>query len=155
MAVLFARGRSIRVCKKRESQYDDHRECTLQKKANCNMMITLQKKANCIMMIIKKVLACMTCSITSSLPFTDGLSHAALVINNPPFCHKTGKTHHIIIIIIIIIIVIIITRPKPPYGRQGLAGSWGKDTVRWVHFGAFSTSHFAPSALSSDWIVLI
>ena len=42
-------------------------------------------------MIIKKVLACMTSSITSSLPFTDGLSHAALVINNPPFCHKPGK----------------------------------------------------------------
>ena len=91
MSVLFARGQSIRVCKKRESQYDDHRECTLQKKANCNMMITLQKKANCIMMIIKKVLACMTCSITSSLPFTDGLSHAALVINNQPFCHKPGR----------------------------------------------------------------
>ena len=43
------------------------------------------------MMIIKKVEACMTSSITSSLPFTDGLSHAALVINNPPFCHKPGK----------------------------------------------------------------
>ena len=52
-------------------------------------------------------------------------------------------------------IIIIITRPMPPYGRQGLAGSWGKDTVRQIHFGAFSTSHFAPSALSSDWIVLI
>ena len=24
--------------------------------------------------------------------------------------------------------MIIITRPKPAYGRQGLAGSWGKDT---------------------------
>ena len=29
---------------------------------------------------------------------------------------------------IVIIIVIIITRPKPAYGRQGLAGSWGQDT---------------------------
>ena len=42
-------------------------------------------------MIFKKAEACMTSSITSSLPFTDGLSHAALVINNPPFCHKPGK----------------------------------------------------------------
>ena len=24
--------------------------------------------------------------------------------------------------------IIIITRPKPAYGRQGLAGSWGQDT---------------------------
>ena len=31
-----------------------------------------------------------------------------------------------IIITIIAIIIIIITRPKPPFGRQGLAGSWGK-----------------------------
>ena len=28
----------------------------------------------------------------------------------------------------IIIIIIIITRPKPAYGRQGLAGLWGQDT---------------------------
>ena len=36
----------------------------------------------------------------------------------------------IIIIIVqhLIIIIIIITRPKPAYGRQGLAGSWGQDT---------------------------
>ena len=27
-----------------------------------------------------------------------------------------------------IILIIIITRPKPAYGRQGLAGSWGQDT---------------------------
>ena len=27
-----------------------------------------------------------------------------------------------------IIIIIIITRPKPAYGRQGLAGLWGQDT---------------------------
>ena len=31
-------------------------------------------------------------------------------------------------IIIIIIIIIIVTRPKPAYGRQGLAGLWGQDT---------------------------
>ena len=56
---------------------------------------------------------------------------------------------------IVIDIIIIITRPKPPFGRQGLAGSWGKDKVRRVNFGVFSTSHFAHLALSSDWIVLI
>ena len=44
----------------------------------------------------------------------------------------------------IIIIIIINTRPKPPSGRQGLAGSWGKNTVKLVHFGVFSTSHFVP-----------
>ena len=27
-----------------------------------------------------------------------------------------------------VIIAIIITRPKPAYGQQGLAGSWGQDT---------------------------
>ena len=56
----------------------------------------------------------------------------------------------VIAIIIIIIIIIIITRPKPPFGRQGLAGPWGKDTVRRVHFGVFSTSCFAHRALSSE-----
>ena len=34
----------------------------------------------------------------------------------------------IIMIIMIITIIIIITRPKPAYGRQGLAGLWGQDT---------------------------
>ena len=52
------------------------------------------------------------------------------------------------------ILIIIITRPKPPSGRQGLVGSWGKDTVRQVHYKMFSTSHFAPTALSSNWILL-
>ena len=28
-----------------------------------------------------------------------------------------------------------ITRPKPPFGRQGLAGMWDKDIIRQVHFG--------------------
>ena len=32
-----------------------------------------------------------------------------------------------IITIIVIIIIIITTRPKPAYGRQGLAESWGQD----------------------------
>ena len=60
-----------------------------------------------------------------------------------------------IILIISNDIPIIITRPKPPSGRQGLAGSWGKDTVRQVHYKMFSTSHFAPTALSSNWILLL
>ena len=33
-----------------------------------------------------------------------------------------------VLAIILIILIIIITRPKPAYGRQGLAGSWGQDT---------------------------
>ena len=53
-------------------------------------------------------------------------------------------------VIVIIIIIIIITRPKPPSGRQGLAGLWGKDTVRQAHYKVFSTSHFAPTQLGSQ-----
>ena len=63
-------------------------------------------------------------------------------------------TTDINIISILFFPIIIITRPKPPSGRQGLAGSWGKDTVRQVHYKMFSTSHFAPTALSSNWILL-
>ena len=48
------------------------------------------------------------------------------------------------------IITIIITRPKPAYGRQGLAGSWGLDADEVSTFLVFLTSHFAPAALSSD-----
>ena len=46
--------------------------------------------------------------------------------------------------------IIIITRPKPAYGRQGLAGSWGQDTDEVSTFLVFFTSHFTPAALSSD-----
>ena len=49
-----------------------------------------------------------------------------------------------------IINIINITRPKPAYGRQNLAGSWGQDTDEVSTFLVFSTSHFAPAALSSD-----
>ena len=42
------------------------------------------------------------------------------------------------------------TRPKPAYGRQGLAGSWGLDTDEVSTFLVFLTSHFAPAALCSD-----
>ena len=48
------------------------------------------------------------------------------------------------------IIIIIITRPKPAYGRLGLAGSWGQDTDEVSTFLVFLTSHFAPAALSSE-----
>ena len=48
------------------------------------------------------------------------------------------------------IIIFIITRPKPAYGRQGLAGSWGQDTDKVSTFWVFLTSHFAPAALSSE-----
>ena len=48
------------------------------------------------------------------------------------------------------IIIIITTRPKPAYGRQGLAGSWGQDTDEVSTFLVFLTSHFAPAALSLD-----
>ena len=41
------------------------------------------------------------------------------------------------------------------YGRQGQVGSWGKDTVRQVHFVVVSMSRFAPPPLSSDWILWI
>ena len=68
--------------------------------------------------------------------------------NLSPWLREWGGTRKTIII------TIIITRPKPPYGRQGLARSWGKDTVGQVHFEVFSTSHFVPLALSSDWILL-
>ena len=55
-----------------------------------------------------------------------------------------------IMIISIIMIIIMITRPKPAYGRQGLAGSWGQDTDEVSTFLVFFTSHFAPTPLSSD-----
>ena len=41
------------------------------------------------------------------------------------------------------------------YERQGLAGSWGKDTVGQVYQRVFSTSHFAPMALSLDLMLVL
>ena len=55
-----------------------------------------------------------------------------------------------LLFIILLIILIISTRPKPAYGRQGLAGSWGQDTDEVSNFLVFLTSHFAPAVLSSD-----
>ena len=72
----------------------------------------------------------------------------------PCFEASAAKTHLLTMIerhiSIIITIIIIITRPKPAYGRQGLAGSWGQDTDEVSTFLVFLTSHFAPAALSSD-----
>ena len=56
----------------------------------------------------------------------------------------------IIIAILTIMFIIMVTRPKPAYGRQGLAGSWGQDTDEVSTFLVFLTSHFAHAALSSD-----
>ena len=56
----------------------------------------------------------------------------------------------LVIILSIMIIAIIFTRPKPAYGQQGLAGSWGQDTDEVTTFLVFLKSHFAPAALSSD-----
>ena len=48
----------------------------------------------------------------------------------------------LLIIITSTLLLLIITRPKPAYGRQGLARSWGQDTNQARIFGVFSTSHF-------------
>ena len=50
-----------------------------------------------------------------------------------------------------LIIIIIITRPKPAYGRQGLAGSWGQDTDKVSNFWVFLTSHFAQLGNKPTW----
>ena len=52
------------------------------------------------------------------------LSRPGLFVSNVELGFKFAR----IILIIHIILIIIITRPKPAYGRQGLAGSWGQDT---------------------------
>ena len=56
----------------------------------------------------------------------------------------------IVLALIIIINIIIITRPKPAYGRHGVARSWVQDQIKRESFGVFSMSHFAPQALSWD-----
>ena len=42
------------------------------------------------------------------------------------------------------------TRPKPAFGRHGLAGSWGQNIDEVSTFLVFFMSHFAPAVLSSD-----
>ena len=56
-----------------------------------------------------------------------------------------------IAIIVSLIINIINTRPKPAYGRQGLAGSWGQDTDKVSNFWVFLTSHFAQLRNKPTW----
>ena len=46
------------------------------------------------------------------------------------------------------------TRQKPPYGRQGLARPSGKDTVRRVQFGVFSTSRLGPPSLRGEVVIV-
>ena len=56
-------------------------------------------------------------------------AHAVdVTAEDPIVLYAEVKLGHalIIIIIIVTIIIIIITRPKPPYGRQGLAGLWAR-----------------------------
>ena len=53
----------------------------------------------------------------------DGPDYLALRMEVPVWVQQKYRRD-----IIIIIIIIIITRPKPAYGRQGLAGLWGQDT---------------------------
>ena len=48
-------------------------------------------------------------------------------------------------------VLIINTRPKPAYGRQGLAGSWGQDTDKVSNFWVFLTSHFAQLEIKPTW----
>ena len=57
----------------------------------------------------------------------------------------------VIIVITINITTIIVTRPKPAYGRQGLAGSWGQDTDKVSNFWVFLTSHFAQLGNKPTW----
>ena len=54
----------------------------------------------------------------------DQISCKVNFICNPPGCLYGA----VITILAISTIIIIITRPKPAYGRQGLAGLWGQDT---------------------------
>ena len=56
----------------------------------------------------------------------------------------------LLLILLLLLLLIIITRPKPAFGRQGLARSWGQNTDEVSTFLVFLTSHFAPAALSLD-----
>ena len=56
-----------------------------------------------------------------------------------------------LLLIMLIITIIIITRPKPAYGRQGLAGLWGQDTDKVSNFWVFLSSHFAQLRIKPTW----
>ena len=64
-------------------------------------------------------------------------------------CQCTGRMHHNIIIINANIIIIN-TRPKPAYGRQGLAGSWGQGTDQASTFWGVLNVSLRACGLSSD-----
>ena len=62
---------------------------------------------------------------------SDGGRDAATNLSCINYAHQAKvdlRDHGLIITIIITIIIIINNRPKPDYGRQGLAGSWGEET---------------------------
>ena len=82
-------------------------------------------------------------------PGTSGAATAVSVIASSPVATRS-LLMTIKAVVVTIIIIIIINRPKPAYGRQGLAGSWGQDTDEVSAFLVFLTSHFVPTPLSSD-----
>ena len=57
----------------------------------------------------------------------------------------------ITIYMIVVVVNIIFTRPKPAYGRQGLAGLWDQDTDEVSNFWVFLTSHFAQLGIKPTW----
>ena len=68
----------------------------------------------------------------------------------PVSTSPAAPTHHMLLIVIIFVIIIV-TRPKPAYGRQGLAGSWGQDTDKVSNFWVFLTSYFAQLGIKPTW----
>ena len=67
----------------------------------------------------------------------------SIVTSNIHWLSTTTTIILLLYLIFIIIIIIIITRPKPAYGRQGLAGFWGQDKDEVSAFLVFLTSHIA------------
>ena len=79
-------------------------------------------------------------------------------IGRQPELTAGERGHHpslLVSLLCIIFVIIIITWPKPRYVRQCLEG-WivgpGYSSLKQVHFGPISTSHFLPLALSSNWL---
>ena len=61
------------------------------------------------------------------------------------------RVHHGHDVLLLHLVIIMFTRPKPAYGRQGLAGSWGQDTDKVSNFWVFLTSHFAQLGIKPTW----
>ena len=99
--------------------------------------------------IVKSALRCFPIVLRLGTTPTTGAADNPLNIY-PDISSAVAAAHLSNLSIINIITIIIITRPKPAYGRQGLAGPWGQDTDEVSTFLVFLTSHFAPVALSSD-----